>query len=111
MKKIITVLLVAILSLIPAASYALTGVDLYHNCSSEEGSLEDVECTFYIKGFVDGVMVGSVPFCPPNNGIIDEMQARLIIDKYLQDHPEKLDKDAGLLAERAMMGAFPCASR
>jgi hypothetical protein len=108
MKKLI---LAAILSLIPTASYALTGFDLYHICSSEEGSLEDVECVFYIKGFVDGVMVGSVPFCPPNDGIIDEMQARLIVEKYMRDHPEKLGTDAGLLAERAMMGAFPCSAK
>jgi hypothetical protein len=104
MKKLI---LAAILSLIPAASYALTGEDLHNKCSSKEGSMEDVECTFYIKGFMDGGMLGSILFCPPKDGI-DDTQARLIIEKYLQDHLDKLGKDAGLLAARAMMEAFPC---
>jgi hypothetical protein len=113
MKKII---LAVIFSLIPVASNAFTGMELHNWClSSEKMSPEADACTIYLKGFVDGVVTGNAlgiahTFCPPMDGISGP-QARLILEKYFRDHPEKLDQEAGLLAEVAIREAFPCASK
>jgi hypothetical protein len=45
--------------------------------------------------------------CPPKEGIAVD-QARLVIDKYFREHPEKLHEEAGFLAAEAFMAAFPC---
>jgi hypothetical protein len=35
-------------------------------------------------------------------------QGRLIIEKYLKEHPESLHEEAGLVAGPALLDAFPC---
>jgi len=43
----------------------------------------------------------------PNEGV-SHQQARLIIEKYLREHPEKLHKEAGFIAVEALVAAFLC---
>jgi hypothetical protein len=117
-----------ILSLIPVASHAapFTGMQLYHWCSSAKGSEGDLACMAYAIGFFDGMFDFIVPtdvktasgapliadVCPPNEGIgVSYGQVRLIIEKYLRDHPEELNQAASGLALSAMKGAFPCPSK
>jgi hypothetical protein len=72
-----------------------------------------VSCTSYIRGFIDGMVVGGnveelhLKCCPPKDGISVE-QGRLIVEKYLKDHPEKLNLEAGYVAAFAFVEAFPC---
>lgn len=68
----------------------------------------------YVRGFMDGVAMGTVfsekfagKYCPPKGGT-DAIQARLVVEKFLKEHPEKLHMEAGILAGIALMGAFPC---
>ena len=93
---------------------ALPGTLLYRDCHEKTRSIGDAMCVAYIHGFLDGLVIGRVAgeqnppvLCPPKDGI-EVDQGRLIIEKYLRDHPERLHEEAGLLAAAAMLDAFPC---
>jgi hypothetical protein len=92
---------------------ALDGVTLYQSCQAKPGALE-LSCIAYVHGFLDGIAIGRVIgmkapnlFCPPKEGI-SVVQGRLIIEKYLKNHPDKLHTDAGDLVFNALMDAFHC---
>src|SRR4051812_24617196 len=98
MKKISSVAVV--IALACSEANAFTGTELYRSCQSPT----DLSCTAYVRGFVDGMVIGKVVgltklpmFCPPNDGILLE-QGRLIVEKFLRDHPEKLHEQASFLA-------------
>ena len=94
---------------------ALTGADLYKFCSYPRDSPEDLVCNTYIRGFDDGMLISSVAFtpkakkrfCAPSK-VIDLTQVRLIIDKFLREHPQILHFEAGVLGGLAISQAFPC---
>jgi hypothetical protein len=93
---------------------ALTGTQLYQNCQDKKRGLGDLLCIAYVRGLVDGMVVGramgmhyATEYCPPEKGISAD-QARLIVEKYLRDHPEELHQEAGLIAGGALVLAFPC---
>jgi Rap1a immunity proteins len=95
-------------------AHALTGTQLYQECLDKSKGFQDLACLSYVRGFVDGMFMGGAvaaqfagQYCPPKDGI-DAIQARLIIEKYLRDHPENLHIEVGLLAGTALMAAFPC---
>ncbi len=76
----------------------------------------EISCTSYLQGFVDGFSLeqaradaGLPPFCFPL-GSVSVTQARLIVQRYLKDHPWNLHKDAGFLISMALVDAFPCPS-
>jgi hypothetical protein len=97
----------------PTTARALSGVQLYQFCiESSKSSTAGISCEAYMRGFVDGMMMGSFAdelhhFCPPKGGVSVD-QARLIVEKYLRDHPERLNREAGVLAGIALAAAFPC---
>jgi hypothetical protein len=98
-------------SLAGSQANAFTGTDLYNLCS--EKRIEGY-CLSYVRGFMDGMTLGRAAgqrgpgiYCPPNEGMSVD-QTRLIVEKYLRDHPEKLHQDAALLAAEAIIRAFPC---
>jgi hypothetical protein len=92
---------------------ALTGAELYQECLDKSKGVEEIGCASYIRGFVDGMLSGSaverlaIKYCPPKKGT-ELIQARLIVEKYLREHPEKLHVQAGLLVGSALIAAFPC---
>jgi hypothetical protein len=93
---------------------ALDAIQLYRDCHAKTGSVGDFGCTAYIHGFLDGIATGRVVaekkpgmFCPPKEGVSVD-QGRLIIEKYMRDHPGELNHAAGLVAAGAMYDAFPC---
>jgi hypothetical protein len=97
----------------PQAS-ALTGAELYRFCSQPPNSDADLVCKYYIRGFTDGLTVSSFAaksgkhqVCAPDQGI-HPTQARLLIEKFLRDHPAMLHAEAGYLALFAFHEAFPC---
>jgi hypothetical protein len=94
---------------------ALTGTQLYQECLDKGNGMSEVACLAYVRGFVDGMFMGTTvtkkfagQYCPPKEGT-DAIQARLIVEKYLREHPESLHVEAGLLVGTALLGAFPCA--
>jgi len=108
-------LLVAVIfSLAASEAHALKGAELYELCiSSDKGSFQDLSCLSYVRGFVDGIIMGKAAgelgsrFCAPAGGI-SAQQGRLIAEKYLRDHPEALHNEAGSLLGVAFAQAFPC---
>jgi len=98
-------------------SHALPGTELYRSCHSKEGSVGDFACVAYIHGFLDGLITGRMAgkqnpaiLCPPKDGISVD-QSRLIVEKYMRDHPDELNKETGLVAASAMLDAFPCRAK
>jgi hypothetical protein len=105
---------IAGLALFASQATAQTGTQLFQSCLDKNRGASDVMCIYYVSGFVDGMLLGKVVgdqasgmFCPPTEGI-STFQARLIIEKYLINHPEKLHEKAGYLAAEALMDAFQC---
>ena|ERR1700712_176412 len=105
----------AVLVVLPATdATALSGAELYRKCSQKNRKVSDISCIAYVRGFVDGMMIGTIlgtetrtVYCPPTDGLAVD-QARLVIEKYLKDHPEKLRIEAGYLVGEALVSAFPC---
>jgi hypothetical protein len=96
-----------------ADSESLSGADLDQVCAGRQSQSDaDVLCNTYVHGFLDGFNAGaSLPrpdlsYCPPRN--LTVASGRLIITKYMRDHPTELDLDAGSIAARAMQAAYPC---
>jgi hypothetical protein len=93
----------------PNHANALSGAELYGYCLAKEGT-QNVTCSAYIRGLLDGLTTREkhpTRYCTPEDGI-DVDQARLLVEKYLQDHQEKFHQPAGILASLALMEAFPC---
>jgi hypothetical protein len=66
-------------------------------------------CALYILGFFQGIMAQQTlgnPICLPKG--VNGLQAKLVIEKYLREHPENLHDDAWMAASVALAAAFPC---
>jgi hypothetical protein len=108
-------LFVVVLSPLPAAAF--TGNQLRSVCIKKTG-MSDVGCLYYVTGFADGLLIGKLAgekdgqhmYCPPAAGVVPD-QARLIVEKFLQDHPERLHERAAHLVAEALMNAFPCSKK
>ncbi|KPJ79011.1 MAG: hypothetical protein AMJ54_00695 [Deltaproteobacteria bacterium SG8_13] len=67
----------------------------------------------YIQGLLDSYTVFSTRdpslkvFCMPEQGV-SSAQARILIVKWLKEHPERLHEQARLLVFHALAEAFPC---
>jgi Rap1a immunity proteins len=96
-----------------ANAAVMTGTELYSACTQQGKDTSSPFCNAYIHGFLDGMTMGYAAhgtvakYCLPADGI-ELTQGRLIIEKYLRDHPDKLNQNAAVLAGFAMMDAFPC---
>lgn len=91
----------------------LTGTDLDMLCGDHDSNSDrDLLCSTYVHGFLDGLNIGAtlpkkrLRYCPPRDLTVP--QAKLVIEKYLRDHPTELKLDAGTIAARAFLAAYPC---
>ena len=85
-----------------------SGARLQGYCSHPDDALQNLACASYIQGLLDGFEFGSLDiYCGPADGI-PIAEGRPIIQKYMRDHPEILQKQAGEAAGKAIMEAFPC---
>lgn len=76
----------------------------------------ELECVFYIKGFVSGVEVeyagimeqttAPIPFCRPEN--TENGQLVKIVLKYIRQNPKDAHQPTKFVAMRALQKAFPC---
>jgi Rap1a immunity proteins len=96
------------------AEVGFNGTQLYETCRAKKYGPGDIACTGYVRGFIDAMLIGTLSatmpgpkYCPPKEGL-DATQARLIIEKYLRNNPEKLHQHAGFVAAEALFKAFPC---
>jgi Rap1a immunity proteins len=104
----------AFVALATTQSGAADGTLLYKSCMDKSPySALGLACEAYIRGFQDGMgagsTVGSRISCLPQQNMV--VQDRLIIEKFLREHPEKLHLEAGLLVFEALVQAFPCLKR
>ena len=67
----------------------------------------------YVQGLLDSYTVFSTRdpslniYCMPEQGVTSA-QARILIVKWLQEHPKRLHEQARLLVFHALAEAFPC---
>jgi hypothetical protein len=102
------------------ANAGSTGNDVLPHCRTDGGSgttnsdaaWKEGMSTGYCLGVISGLVFmsyASLPtarFCPPKGSTID--QARLVVAKGLNEHPEDLHTDFVFLAQHALMKAWPC---
>ncbi len=111
-------MMLAISAVVPRAAEALTGLELLRQCEgrSPQGleALGPILCATYLSGILDGYQVrtmeagvGRQALCPPAAGIENE-QSKLIVEKWLRDHPDALGEPARVPAIVAIAQAFPC---
>jgi hypothetical protein len=116
MKKFV-LLITCILVACPAAAQSpFTGMMLHEACTSKIEIGEHI-CLMWITGLVQGMYwsqeladfknLGRATCLPEPQGVTGE-QARLIVEKYMQDHPEQLHQSARSIAGTALVRAFPC---
>jgi Rap1a immunity proteins len=87
----------------------------------EKHQLAAVECSSYLGGYADGLMVGTTlvkeyshdpslraRFCLDMPESWSQEQLVRVVTKWLQDHPEELHEDQHLLVGLALRDAFPC---
>ena len=94
----------------------LLGTDFKDKCGSTDPNLQFMDkafCAGYTGGVIDFMRdLGNAesprrgPFCDPAGARAEQYQA--VIDKYLADHPEKLNLRASDLIFTALSTAFPC---
>ena len=74
-------------------------------------------CVGYLWGFTEGSQLASAyPFMRPKNELVycieaanvsNEQYTRIVV-KYLQEYPQRLHLDMGVLVGLALRAAFPC---
>lgn len=107
-------ILVLTILLAPSAQ-AFSGRQLDELCRAPKGSTRDLSCSLYIRGFLDGMAMGSTAnefgesYCPPEQ--LPFQVARILIERELRRYPEERNMEAGSLAGRALANAFPCSKK
>jgi hypothetical protein len=99
-------------------AFAVSGADFYKDCAENDPKTTTaaaLSCLVYLRGFVDGIQVGDLAvaeggarFCPPAGGL-SNTQARLVVQKYMREHPELLGKEAAFSITGALYETFTCA--
>lgn len=83
-----------------------TGAELYEICKISDENCDSAALTIATAVFLYASSRGDKSYCPPEK--MGAIQARLVVMKYLQEHPEKLHEPAFNLVAVAMIRAFPC---
>jgi hypothetical protein len=112
MKRLIFILLCLVLAGPLKAEEKLKGTDLYTACTGTPH--DQAECRMWIIGFFNGLGLAqiaarnkSLPItCYPDD--LTNLQASLIVEKYMRDHPEALHLSAITIAAVALSKSFPC---
>jgi hypothetical protein len=81
---------------------------------SDDQLLHASICLYYVSGIVDGYGVsGAKPqlICLPKDGSVTNGQMALIVSKFLNDHPDKLNNEPVYLVLEALSEAFRCLSQ
>lgn len=90
----------------------VSGSELLEYCSGPESGFRDGVCGGYVTGVHDlhsdvvEAKVAKPLFCMPLG--VKNGQLRLVVKKWLQEHPEKLHLPASGLVVGAFREAFPC---
>jgi hypothetical protein len=115
MKRLIFILMCLVLAYpAKAQNPELTAQNLYDMCSDNSQHAKTL-CETWIYGFARGMQfseqVQKSKHLSPVTCLSEKLtgeQARLIIEKYMRDHPERLHFPAAIIAGFALDFAFPC---
>lgn len=88
--------------LLTSCQFTMKSIDDPH---AQQNSLESFR-DGYCRGIVQGVVDASPQVCQGENVTLG--QDFRVVFKYLQDHPEELDKRNTTLIQKALAKAFPC---
>jgi hypothetical protein len=94
----------------------ITGAELYSWCRAERADRLAIACSSYIAGVADAIATRRSRhgarrrslFCEPPG--ITLGRERMVVIRYLAQHPEEAPGDAATLILRAFREAFPCDS-
>jgi hypothetical protein len=81
--------------------------------SNAQGIVNQANGMGYLQGLMDSYMVvstfnpGLQYYCMPEEGI-SVAQARQVVIRWLERHPERLKEQARILVFHALADAFPC---
>ncbi len=116
MTKILSVCMFMFIAVAVCSPQDVTGGSwLFGSCQLAVKQMDDphfVEDHFeayrdgYCRGLVHGVADASPHVCPGEK-VTYGQEVRVVV-KYLQDHPEELDRPGSILAEKALAKGFPC---
>jgi hypothetical protein len=101
------------LPVITLAQAPLSGIELYHWCTSENAEIQS-GCLTFLTGFIYGYGVGQqmaqLPgnrlLCLPSNLTAEQLQ--LIVLKGMREHPEMLNDVASLVVTRSFSDVYRC---
>jgi hypothetical protein len=72
---------------------------------------DGLRCMTFMFGFISGLSYaadGKV-LCVPDD--LTAGQSALIVQKWMRDHPEELNRSMGIVAGRALSAAYACKQR
>jgi hypothetical protein len=115
MKKIVILLIgMVTFATSPAAGQGM-GPDLYEACvNAPKGSVKSEGCNLLLQGISMGLFMGQglsnsgARTCLPDDESLDVRQTRAIVEKFMREHPEKLNQKIATLVLEALVNAFPC---
>lgn len=81
----------------------LDGDELAVSCKAEVQGFD----AGYCLGVVEGVMA-SMRVCKRDHSVVTLGEAADAVEKYLSDHPDKLNDREVVLARKALSKAYPC---
>lgn len=111
----IVVLAILLNGLVCSNASAASGNELNGYCEGlnggddvprDQSAVDSVKCMYYVEGVIDANVLGGRDVCFPED--FTYRQAALIVKKYLEDHPEKLQLRASLLVKEALKKAIRC---
>ena len=82
-----------------------TGLWLLEACRGDNGDVGKAFCLGYTMGLAD-LMFGQERICMSAD--VSSEQIRLVVEGYLEGHPEKLHQHPALLVIEALNASFPC---
>jgi hypothetical protein len=88
--------------LLTSCQFSVKSIDDPHSPEDQFEGFRDGYC----RGLVQGIATASPKVCQGENVTVGQ-EVRVVF-KYLQDHPEELDKRNTTLVEKALVKAFPC---
>jgi len=91
------------ISPLPDKPDKLNGDELAMSCKAEVQGFD----AGYCLGVVEGVMA-SMRVCKRDHSVITLGEAADAVEKYLSNHPDKLNEREVVLARKALSKAYPC---
>jgi hypothetical protein len=108
-SSLITAALVAASLSSPVQAYS--GAALNSTCLNEDPNVSAIygpACVAFVAGVDSGLAISGIPQPYCTSKAVGYKQMMLVVQKYLQEHPDQLHLRGGILVRDALIEAFPC---